>query len=107
PTELGEELRRYGREALETTDLDWYDNGGRFGGGVPAAAVEEVMRAGLAVGLSSSAVASFLNPGFLRGISDPYGGGRILAFIVARDDPTLLRTVAEYAATADPAIGGP
>ena len=65
------------------------------------------MRAGLAVGLSSSAVASFLNPGFLRGIGDPYGGGRILAFIVAQDDPTLFRTVAEYAATADPAIGGP
>ena len=49
------------------------------------------MRAGLADGLSSSAVAGFLNPGFLRGIGDPYGGGRILAFIVARDDPTLFR----------------
>ncbi len=107
PAELAEELRRYGREALNATDLAWYDNGGRFGGGVPAAAVEEVMRAGLADGLSSSAVTSFLNPGFLRGISDPYGGGRILAFIVAQDDPTLFRTVAEYAATADPAIGGP
>ena len=65
------------------------------------------MRAGLADGLSSSAVTGFLNPGFLRGISDPYGGGRILGFIVAQDDPTLFRTVAEYAATVDPAIGGP
>ena len=33
------ELRRYGREALNATDLAWYDYGGRFGGGVPAAAV--------------------------------------------------------------------
>jgi hypothetical protein len=66
-----------------------------------------MMRAGLVDGLSQSAVASFLNPGFLRGISDPYGGGGILAFIIERDDPALFTAVAEFAAAADPAIGGP
>ena len=38
---------------------------------MPVAAVEAAMRAGLTHGLSPSVVASFLNPGFLRGIGDP------------------------------------
>ena len=108
PALLAEGLRGYGREpAANATDLAWYDSGGRFGGGVPVAAVGAVMRAGLANGLSQSAVASFLNPGFLRGIGDPNGGGGILAFIAGRNDPVLFQAVAEYAAAADPSVGGP
>ena len=101
-------LRRYEREApAGASTLDWYDSGGRFGGGVPVQSVKMIMREGLAFGLSQGEVASFLNPGFLRGVSDPYGGGGVLAFIVERGDKTLLSELAAYSGTVSPSVGGP
>ena len=101
-------LHRYEREApAGASTLDWYDSGGRFGGGVPVRSVEAIMRRGLASGLSQEQVAGFLNPGFLRGISDPFGGGDILAFIVERGDQELYSELAAYSGTVSPSIGGP
>ena len=101
-------LHRYARESpAGASTLDWYDSGGLFGGGVPVGSVGMIMREGLANGLSQHEVAGFLNPGFLRGVSDPYGGGDILAFIVERGDPELYSELAAYSGTVSPAIGGP
>jgi hypothetical protein len=55
------------------------------------------MRRGLGAGLTDEQVHAFLQPGFLRGISDPYGGARLLDFISQRDDPAFLGQLAAYA----------
>ena len=77
------------------------DSGGRFGGGVPASAVRTLMRRGLAAGLTDEQVRAFLQPGFLRGISDPWGGARLLDFIGQQDDPAFLGQLAAYAGALD------
>jgi len=108
PASLVGSLDQYAREApAGASTLDWYDSGGRFGGGVPVRSVEQIMLAGLAKGLSQEQVAGFLNPGFLRGVSDPYGGGDVLAFIVKRGDPAFLSELAAYSGTVPSSIGGP
>ena len=55
------------------------------------------MRAGLASGLRTDQVASFLDPRLLRGIADPFGGGALLAYIVAKADPELFADLAAFA----------
>ena len=108
PASLVGSLDQYAREApAGASTLDWYDSGGRFGGGVPVRSVDTIMREGLAAGLSQEQVAGFLNPGFLRGVSDPYGGGDILAFVVDQDDPALFSELAAYSSSVSPSIGGP
>jgi hypothetical protein len=59
------------------------------------------MRRGLAVGLTDEQVRAFLQPGFLRGISDPWGGARLLDFIGQQHDPAFLGQLAEYAGALD------
>ena len=66
------------------------DSGGAFGGGVPASAVRTLMRRGLGAGLTDEQVRSFLQPGFLRGMSDPRGGAWLFDFIGEQDDPAFL-----------------
>ena len=77
------------------------DSGGRSGGGVPASAVRTLMRRGLGAGLTDEQVRAFLQPGFLRGISDPWGGARLLDFIGQQDDPAFLGQLAVYAGALD------
>ena len=79
----------------------WIDSGGRFGGGVPASAVRTLMRRGLAAGLTDVQVASFLQPGFLRGMNDPRGGAWLFAFIGQQNDPAFLGQLASYAQALD------
>lgn len=79
----------------------WMDSGGRSGGGVPASAVRTLMRRGLGAGLTDVQVHAFLQPGFLRGISDPWGGARLLDFIGQQDDPAFLGQLAAYAGALD------
>jgi hypothetical protein len=101
-------LQRYAQEPPpNASPFRWYDSGGRFGGGVPAGAVRSIMRKGLASGLSEGQVAGFLNPGFLRGVNDPFGGGSMLAFIADQSDPAFFHELAAYAGTVSPGIGGP
>jgi hypothetical protein len=101
-------LKKYSQDAPANANaLRWYDSGGRFGGGVPAGAVRSLMRKGLASGLTDGQVASFLNPGFLRAVSDPYGGGAILSFIADRNDPTFFQQLAAYAGSASSPAGTP
>jgi hypothetical protein len=70
---------------------------------VPVAAVEALVRAGLTRGLSTDGVGSFLRPTLLRGISDPYGGGGVISFIVERGDRALFDRLAAFAAEPGPA----
>ena len=79
----------------------WMDSGGRSGGGVSASAVRTLMRRGLGAGLTDEQVRAFLQPGFLRGISDPSGGARLLDFIGQQDDPAFLGQLAVYAGDLD------
>ena len=79
----------------------WMDSGGRSGGGVPASAVRTLIRRGLGAGLTDEQVHAFLQPGFLRGISDPWGGARLLDFISQQDDPAFLGQLAAYAGALD------
>jgi hypothetical protein len=60
------------------------------------------MRVGLAIGLRQEQVASFLSPRLLRGIADPFGGGRLLAYIAERADPTQLAELTLFAAAPGP-----
>ena len=95
---LAQGVARYGRDVpAAASDLAWYDSGGPFGGGVPVRAVGQFLREALAMGLSSGEIAGFLDPGFLRGIDDPNGGGGLLAFIAEQGDPVLLRELAAFA----------
>jgi len=77
------------------------DSGGQFGGGVPASAVRTLMRRGLGAGLTDGQVRAFLQPGFLRGMSDPWGGARLFDFIGQQDDPAFLGQLAGYAGGLD------
>ena len=77
----------------------WMDSGGSFGGGVPASAVRTLMRRGLASGLTDEQVRAFLQPGFLRGMSDPRGGASLFDFIGQQTDPTFLGQLASCAGT--------
>jgi hypothetical protein len=77
----------------------WMDSGGSFGGGVPASAVRTLMRRGLAAGLTDGEVRAFLQPGFLRGMSDPLGGAWLFDFIGQQADPALFGQLASYAGT--------
>ncbi len=79
----------------------WMDSGGRSGGGVPASGVRTLMRRGLGAGLTDEQVHAFLQPGFLRGIGDPWGGARLLDFISQQDDPAFLGQLAAYAGALD------
>jgi hypothetical protein len=79
----------------------WMDSGGRFGGGVSASAVRTLIRRGLGAGLTDEQVGAFLQPGFLRGISDPWGGARLLDFIDHQGDPAFLGQLATYAGALD------
>jgi hypothetical protein len=98
PRSLVDGLALYARDVGPSASvMRWYDSGGPFGGGVPAAAVRSLMRAGLAGGLRTDQVASFLDPKLLRGIADPFGGGGILAYIVTKADPELLAELAAFA----------
>ena len=91
-------LRSYGRELPPgASDDAWYDSGSSFGGGVPVRAVGTFMRQGLASGLTQDQVAAFLSPGFLRGVSDPNGGGGLLSFVGEQADPALFQELAAYA----------
>lgn len=96
---LQDAVRRYAQDPPAGASVArWYDSGGPFGGGVPAAAVRTMMRKGLANGLTGEQVLGFLNPSLLRGINDPYGGGRVLSFIAGRGDSLLYQQLAVYAA---------
>ena len=68
------------------------DSGGPFGGGVPASAVRTLMRKGLAAGLTDEQVRAFLQPGFLRGMSDPRGGAGCSTSSVSRTIPRSSRS---------------
>jgi hypothetical protein len=59
------------------------------------------MRKGLAAGLTDQEVRAFLQPGFLRGVGDPWGGARLLGFAVQQDDPAFLEELAAYAGSLD------
>jgi hypothetical protein len=74
-------LAAYAKNTSGASIEGWMDSGGRSGGGVPASAVRTLMRQGLGAGLTNEQVRAFLQPGFLRGISDPWGGARLLDFI--------------------------
>ena len=105
---LASSLQRYAQDPpANASPLRWYDSGGRFGGGVPAVAVRSIMRKGLASGLTERQVASFLNPGFLRGVNDPFGGGNVLTFIADQSDPAWFQELATYAGTLSSTDGGP
>lgn len=96
---LQDAVRRYAQNPPAGASVSrWYDSGGPFGGGVPAPAVELMMRKGLANGLTQEQVLGFLNPSLLRGINDPYGGGAVLRFIAARGDSLLYGQLAGFAA---------
>jgi hypothetical protein len=91
-------VTRYSRNLPASASVSrWYDSGGSSGGGVPAAAVRDLMRRGLAVGLAPYQVESFLTPSFLRGMNDPRGGPWLFRFIAWENDPTLYQQLASYA----------
>ena len=94
-------LAAYAKNVSGANMEAWMDSGGRSGGGVPASAVRTLMRRGLAAGLTDEQVRAFLQPGFLRGISDPCGGARLLDFIGQQDDPAFLGQLAAYAGALD------
>ena len=96
-TDLETELAAYGNDPTSWDVDTWMDSGGPAGGGVPASAVRTLMRRGLAVGLTSDQVRSFLQPAFLRGMSDPWGGAWLFDFIGQQHDPALLEELASYA----------
>jgi hypothetical protein len=90
-------MAAYAKNTSGASIEGWMDSGGRSGGGVPASAVRTLMRQGLGAGLTNEQVRAFLQPGFLRGISDPWGGARLLDFIGQQDDPAFLGQLAVYA----------
>ena len=91
-------LQRYARNLPASASVSrWYDTGGAFGGGVPARAVRDLMRRGLANGLTQSQAESFLTPSFLRGMNDPQGGPWLFRFIAWQNDPNLYGQLASYA----------
>jgi hypothetical protein len=91
----------YAKDPSGASVEGWMDSGGPFGGGVPASAVRMLMRRGLAAGLTDEQVRAFLQPGFLRGASDPWGGARLFDFIGQQDDPAFLGQLATYAGALD------
>ena len=94
-------LSAYAKDPSSGNTDEWMDSGGPFGGGVPASAVRTLMRRGLAAGLTDAQVASFLQPGFLRGMNDPRGGAWLFAFIGQQHDPALLAQLGAYAEALD------
>lgn len=58
--------------------------------------VKRLMVRGLAVGLTKWEVEQFAQPGFYRGINDPYGGSRLLDDVTSKED---LKALSDYAKT--------
>ncbi len=99
--DLQSSVAAYAKNVSGADLQSWMDSGGRSGGGVPASAVRTLMRRGLGAGLTDEQVRAFLQPGFLRGMSDPWGGARLLDFVAQQDDPALLGQLSAYAGALD------
>ena len=86
------------------TQLQRYQGRSIFGveGRMPISAVRVAMRAGLAAGMTSSALSGLMTPG-VSVFSDPYGGGGLLRY--AAVNPDVLRQMVAYLAQ-EPIIRG-